>query len=402
MSPRLPAQPAEAFLVQAADALHRFGVPAHRLELALLDVAGALGVELRVFATPTSLMLAFGSTDDQRHVLLRVEPAGVDLGRLAELDAVMREVAERRLHVEAASRALADVLALPQRWSTPAVVAAGLVASAGAAVLFRGSATDVVLSGVLGLVVTVYGVLAARRPDLDRSYLVMSSFGSMLLARLAARELPDVHPLVVALSALIVLLPGLTFTVAVVELASRHLASGTARLGAAAVTLLQLALGVAVARALVPLTGGLTGASSLPPWALPIAVGSAPLALAVLLQARRRDFGIILLASVLAWVGAELGSRALGPDVGAGVGAFALGVVSNVWTRTVNRPGIVPMTTGMLLLVPGSFGLRSLAFLLEGDVLVGVEQAFQMLLIAGALAAGLVLASTVVPVRRAL
>jgi uncharacterized membrane protein YjjP (DUF1212 family) len=333
--------------------------------------------------------------------LLRVEPADVDLGRLADLDGLVRDVAEGRRPLDEADAELRRLLARPPRWPMPHQLVAGFASSCGAAVLFGGGGLDVALAGVLGLGVTAWGLLATRWPKLDGPMLVGCGFGAMAVARAASLVRPDVHPLVVALSALILLLPGLTFTVAVMELASRHLASGTARLGAAAVTLLQLGLGIGAARGVVPAAALGTG-TPLPAWSLPVVGVGLPLAVAVLLHARRRDLGIVTVASLVAVTGARVGVAWLGPALGAGLGAFVLGLVANGWSRVTNRPGIVPLTTGMILLVPGSFGLRSLAFLLEGDVLVGVEQAFQMVTIAGSLAAGLVLAATILPVRRAL
>ena len=55
---------------------------------------------------------------------------------------------------------------------------------------------------------------------------------------------------------------------------------------------------------------------------------------------------------------------------------------------------------GILLLVPGSIGYRSLASLLRREVVLGVETAFQMMLIAVALVAGMLIANIVSPHRR--
>jgi uncharacterized membrane protein YjjB (DUF3815 family) len=52
------------------------------------------------------------------------------------------------------------------------------------------------------------------------------------------------------LAGLIVLMPGLTLTVAMTELSTQHLASGTARLSAAFVTFLGMGFGVAVGNTL--------------------------------------------------------------------------------------------------------------------------------------------------------
>jgi uncharacterized membrane protein YjjB (DUF3815 family) len=58
------------------------------------------------------------------------------------------------------------------------------------------------------------------------------------------------------------------------------------------------------------------------------------------------------------------------------------------------------LVPGILLLVPGSVGFRSLLSLLDRKAVVGLETGFSMLMTAVALAAGLLIASIVVPEAR--
>jgi len=58
-------------------------------------------------------------------------------------------------------------------------------------------------------------------------------------------------------------------------------------------------------------------------------------------------------------------------------------------------PGDSPVP-GLALLVPGSFGLRSLDSLLAGQSVTGVEQGFQMFMMTMALVAGLLFSNTIV------
>jgi uncharacterized membrane protein YjjB (DUF3815 family) len=116
------------------------------------------------------------------------------------------------------------------------------------------------------------------------------------------------------------------------------------------------------------------------------------LAFAVLLNARRRDLPWVMISCAVAWLGAKLGAP-LGPSLGAGVAALGVGLYANVWGRLAGRTVIVPMVPGVLLLVPGAVGFRSVAALLSGDVLPGIALLFGMGLAAGSLAAGLLLAS---------
>jgi uncharacterized membrane protein YjjB (DUF3815 family) len=60
------------------------------------------------------------------------------------------------------------------------------------------------------------------------------------------------------------------------------------------------------------------------------------------------------------------------------------------------------MTPGILLLVPGSLGFRSLTSFLDDQALLGTEWAFQTGLVAVALVGGLLAANVVLPPRRVL
>jgi uncharacterized membrane protein YjjB (DUF3815 family) len=82
----------------------------------------------------------------------------------------------------------------------------------------------------------------------------------------------------------------------------------------------------------------------------------------------------------------------MGPVIGACLGALSVGLAAHAYERWRNRPALVALVPGVLLLVPGSTGFRSLAHLLDQQVLVGIDAAFATLLTAAALVAGLLLA----------
>ena len=55
------------------------------------------------------------------------------------------------------------------------------------------------------------------------------------------------------------------------------------------------------------------------------------------------------------------------------------------------------LVPGILLLVPGSVGYRSLSSLMERQTVAGIETAFSMILTAVALVAGLLIAGVIAP-----
>jgi uncharacterized membrane protein YjjB (DUF3815 family) len=201
----------------------------------------------------------------------------------------------------------------------------------------------------------------------------------------------------------IVLIPGLMLTTAMTELSTRHLASGTARFMGALVLLLGIAFGIALGARTASLLAGSphsTAVLDLPSWTLYVSLLVSPLAFAVLLKAEPRDVPWIVGAGVVAFAGARAGSDALGAELGAFVGGLVTGVASNWYARITNRPSQIALVPGLLLLVPGSVGLRSLASLLDRDTQVGVDTAFRMVLIAVSLVAGILIANVVSPRRK--
>ena len=97
-----------------------------------------------------------------------------------------------------------------------------------------------------------------------------------------------------------------------------------------------------------------------------------------------------------------MGARTLGLELGVFVGALVVGAASNLYARFLNRPATVILVPGILLLVPGSIGFRSLASLLDREVVLGVETAFRMVLMAVALVAGMLVSNVIAPPKRVL
>ena len=228
------------------------------------------------------------------------------------------------------------------------------------------------------------------------------AFGALFIGR-------TLHPLddrVVTLASLIVLIPGLTLTTGFLELASRHLVSGMARIAGAAAIFLTLLVGVGLAwrlgEAVLPAASEELARRSMPAWSTWVAALIAPFAFGVLFETRPKEIGVVFLTGILGYVAARFGAEIMGPDLGPFIGAFVIGIASNLYARSTNRPALVPLTPGILLLVPGSFGFRSLTSFLSDNTVVGIDLAFQTGVVAAALVGGLLAANVVLPPRRVL
>jgi uncharacterized membrane protein YjjP (DUF1212 family) len=393
------------FMVKLGQALHRFGVPAHRLEQSMDLVAQRFGIQGGFFVTPTGIFASFGLPEEHRTSLIRIESSEVNLEKLARLDELTSRVIRGQADVGEGTQEIDRIVAAPPRYGSLLSTLCFSLASGAAARFLGGGWREVLVTTLIGLLVGILALLMGRLKEASKVFEPTAAIVAAALVMVAARLLNPLAVYLTTLASLIVLLPGLTLTTAMHELATRNLVSGTARLTGAALLFFQLGFGVALGsqinRVLAPVSFSATPAA-LPSWTLWIALVVAPLTFTVLFNARLRDVGWIMPACLLSFGGARAGAYLFGPELGVCIGAMFAGASSNLYARWLDRPAAIPMVPAIMLLVPGSLGLSSLAKFIERDVMSGVMTAFSMILIAVALVTGLLMANVIVPPRKTL
>ncbi len=383
-----------AVVVDLALALHRCDTSAHRLEGTVRAVGLRLGLRVECFASPTALFIGVG---DEPARMLRVEPAQFDGEALVAVDGVARDLLAGRVAPAAARRRLKRLKARPPL-AAPVSLLAFAVVSASASVLLGGTPLEALAAAGLGLIAGAVGPALGPHPAARRLAALATAALVAAAAAAMASRLP-VAPERATLAALIVLVPGLSLTLALSELSEGHLVSGTARLAAVAVSFLQLGLGAGIGWAAASVLGpgpAIEEAGS-PQVAHVLALAVAPPAIAVLMRVRAEDVPALAGATWLGVLGARFGASFVGPEAGALLGAFVVGLASNAYARRAAVPSPVVMVPGILLLVPGSVGFRGFAALLQEETLRGVEAAFAALLLAACLVGGLLAAHALLP-----
>ena len=393
-------------LVRIARALHAYGTPSHRLEETLGVLSTALEIEAQYLVTPTSIIASIGPESEAKTILSRVDPGETNLSKLAGLNEVISDVITGRMMPEQAIEKTAAVASSADPYPLWLRIFAFAAASGTAALLFQGGVSELLLSALLGGLVGALAVLASAAPRLAS---VLPAFAALIAGSVAtaAAEWFSVQPFIPTLASLIVLIPGLSLTIAMNELSHGHLVSGTARMTGALVTFLQLGLGVAVGSKIAAFAGlsATVGAEPTPlEWRwLVAALAVTAIALTVIFRARmRRDLLPILIVAMAGYWSVRLFAEWLGPEIGLALAAFLVGALSNALARWRSAPAAITLLPGMLLLVPGSVGFRSLDALVRNDILSGIETGFAMVLLAVSLVTGLLLANLLVPSRRLL
>lgn len=370
--------------VSLARGLHEAGAPAWRVERAVDQLGERLGVPFTCFAVPTGLQLS----DGDRVRLLRCASGEVDL--------TAQHALERTVHAPAPRASLRHTLrALARRPPLTAsqTVLGNTAVAVGAAILFGGGEGTVLAAGLAGMLTGLLvhaGTVLGE--GLGRLVPLFASFGGALIAGQLSRFMP-VDAVMAAISGIVVLLPGLSLTIGVGEVAAGHLSAGAARLTGAGVMLLLLGLGTAAGAGLAPAVGAGGGPSL--PLLVPVGFLLTVAALGLVFRARRAQLPWVGVGVALAWL-LPLVLVELGTVQVSFLTAALLGLAGNLLTRRHRMPAQVLTVPGILMLVPGGSSLRAVGALLRHD-LRGVEVLADSLATSGALVTGLLVAGLALP-----
>ncbi len=399
------------FVVDLAKRLHEYGTAAPRLEDVINLVSARLGLSCNVLSTPTSIIMSFSDPDGDDDLaeitqVVRLPPGSVDLKRLCQVDEIADQVIDGQLDLAAGRRRLREFrLPLRSRAYRTSLVASHAISAGSIAAILHTSWLGVATAALVGALIGVVYLLSLSRPNIAAASEAMSAFIATLIAIAVAVYIAPIAVRSVIIASLIVLMPGLTLTTAVRELSSQHLISGTARMMGAMATLLKLAFGTVAAEQLCDLLGLVAPPgveSAVPQWTTWVAVLSAAFAFAVLFRAPRKYVPVVVASIVLGYACTQVGGAYIAPAFGVFLGSLAVGAASNLFARVANRPGALVREPGIILLVPGSVAFRTLSFVFERDVLVGIDTAISLVTLLVSIVAGLLFGDLLVPPRRKL
>ncbi|HEX7770364.1 MAG TPA: threonine/serine exporter family protein [Dokdonella sp.] len=400
-----------AFVVELARRLHEYGTAAPRLEDVVNLVSARLGLACNVLSTPTSIVMSFfdpAEEDDMSEIthVVRVAPGEVNLKRLCLVDEIADQVIDGKLDLAAGRRRLRELgQAARSRAARVALVASFGISAASIAAILHTTWAGVLVAGLTGIVIGLVFNAAVNRPQLGAAAEALAGFLATVIAIAIAVHVTPLAVRSVVIASLIVLMPGMTLTTAVRELSSQHLISGTARTMGALATLLKLAFGTIAATQLCTLIGWVPSGSpgeAVPAWIDWFAALAGGCAFAVLFGSPRRYVPVVVASVMLGFATARLGGAHLSPAFGVFLGGAVVGAASNAFARVMQRPGALVREPGIIMLVPGSVGFRTLSFVFERDVLLGLDTAITLVTLLVAIVAGLLIGDLLVPPRRKL
>ncbi len=399
----------ERFVALLARMLHEAGTPSHRLEGLVVSCAQRLGLEVYVYALPTSINISVGLPGAQRVTNFRVDPGSPKLALLEATYRVADKVARGELDAPGGVAALLSVQARQRSASTLVMCVGYALFSAGAAQFLGGTWREMMAAFPVGL--TVGAALALARGRRERELLsefggaAVATFVAACVVALASMLGASISLSIVSLAGVVTLLPGLALATAMSELSTRNLASGSARFMGAVTTLVVVGMGTAIgariARAL-DLIGAVVApleVSSPMQDRIELIAGTMAIAagITVALQARLARAPMVLAACVFGWCAAETSRALVDPELVPCLAATIVGVGGNLYARWRHRPTLAIVLPGLGLLLPGSIGFRGVQGLIASDTIAGLNTAVSAMVIGASLAAGLLIANAIAP-----
>ncbi|KAL7746327.1 pheromone-regulated protein prm10 [Sorochytrium milnesiophthora] len=390
------------FLVTLAEALVKFGSPTYRIEYLLKQSSKSLKVHMRCSMLPNLLLMTYESPAlDTETIILPIQQ-GYDLDKLYRANMLCSDLAKKTITIETAIDRLELLIDSPSYWPNWIFLIANIFCSFTISLLlFSGSLVDALLSALLSVVVSVLGFGANYSESFSYVYeisasLIVSVLTILLRISINGPSSPDplqpsnapsggVHGVCftgVALSSLMLLLPGLTIATSFVDLNSKNLISGAVRLIHGFVRILSLAFGLVCGYKIMtafdksytyqlfqPCDPQRSLVHNLTLWIDVPLLAVLAISASIQLRASPRQFHIMTVAIFAAfwcnWVFSTI--LKVGNETTAAVSAFVVGLIANVYSRWTHHPSLAPLLAGITVLVPGGLGVRSSLSLLTQD-----------------------------------
>lgn len=391
---------AATLITRLGRVLLTMGSPAHRVEAALTLVAKRLGLSSQILSTPTALVVSLGDGLAQQTFMVRANPGPPNLGKLVQTWEVIVQLSDGQISTSQACDQVDRIYRAPARFGPLLSLLAFVLTSTAVVIFLGGGLKEMVLASTLGLITGLISITSVRWESLSRLSVPLTATLTSFLATVYCIWQQETMLIIPIIAGLIVLIPGLDITTATRELATGHLLAGSARLGGAIVVLLAMTFGLALGSTLGQTVAGeipVIEPHALPEWTLFVALPIMTIGLSILFRALLQDWIWILIACTIAMLSIQFAQEHMGPVLGACMAGAIVGLSGNIFVYFTGKPASIINIPGMLLLVPGSIGFRSLATLLQRDVVSGVESFFNTMMIAMALATGMIIASVLLP-----
>ncbi len=377
------------------------GAETFRVEESISRILGSYGLNTEVFAITNCLTVSVETPDGVLMTRMkRIGHHGNDLDAVERYNSLSRRICQQKPEPKLALQWLKETDAARLHYKLPMLLTGAAAGGAGFAVFYGGNLLDALWGGICGLLI---GLISKFLDDLKVNpfFQTIAAAFFMALAAYGAGALGiTTNSDTVVIGALMLLVPGMLFTNAMRDIIFGDINSGTNRIVQVLLIAAAIALGTGA---------GWNLAGSL--WGVP--VNPAPVDYSVWIEClgclvgcagftiyyniHGRGGLLCVLGGVLSWVAYSGVFHMSGNVILANfVGAIITAAYSETMARVRKSPAIAYLIVAIFPLLPGAGIYYTTNHLVRGDMDSFAAQGGQTIAIAGALAVGILLVSTIV------
>lgn len=391
------------WVLNIAKQLHENGLPAHRLEESLEGLCLKLNLKGEFFTTPGSIFASITSKDGNQSHMIKVNQSELNLEKIDAIEKLINQPFQGGKITPSEHQRLEEICAMKERYSNPLMVLFFALSTGSAACVFGGNLPEILCAFTIGAGIGGLNIGISKVPQLNKITVIIAAFWAVCLSTLFNYYFIDFHQDIATICGLIIVIPGFSFTVSITEMVNNHLVAGISRFAQACITFSMIAIGIAVGIKWMNHMPEATQSyqwMKLPFWKEWIALIFVPLGFVVLFKAKPKDFIWILIACWCSYYTHQFAQKFVSPPVAVFIASFGLGIVSNSFSRIMNKNASTMLIPGMIILVPGSLGFFSITHLINSHIIAGLETALSMVTTTMALVFGIIASTILISTKR--
>ncbi|KAJ5115772.1 hypothetical protein N7456_000120 [Penicillium angulare] len=378
----------QRYLTRLCRALMKYGAPTHRLEEYMRMTARVLEIDGQFLYFPGCMIISFddASTHTTEVKVVRASQ-GVDLGRLADVHEIYKEVIHDVIGVEEAIQRLDETSKRPNKYHLLLqIVAHGCASASVGPFAFNARPIDMPISFLLGCLLGILQLILSPRSSLysnvfEITAAVLTSFLARAFGSIRYQGDPLFCFSALAQSSIALILPGYTVLCASLELQSGSIIAGSVRMVYAIIYSLFLGFGITIGTAVYGLLDSQATVAYTCP-ASPITneylqrfpfVLLFTISLALVNQSKWKQIPIMMVISLTGYVTSYFSSKRFyaNTQVSNALGAFVIGTMGNLYSRLRHGLAAAAMLPAIWVLVPS--GLAA-----SGSLISGITSAEEM------------------------
>lgn len=378
----------QRYLIQLCRALMIYGAPTHRLEEYMRMTARVIHIDGQFLYIPGCMIISFDDASTHTTEVKVVRSIqGIDLGKLADVHEIYKEVIHDVIGIEEAIQRLDEIMRKPSKFHILFLIFVHGCASASVGPFaFNARPVDIPVAFLLGCLLGVLQLILSPKSSLysnvfEISAAVLTSFLARAFGSIRFEGEPLFCFSALAQSAIALILPGYTVLCASLELQSRSIVAGSVRMVYAIIYSLFLGFGITIGTAVYGLLDSQASTEyTCPPSPIhneylqrfPFVI-LFTICLAIVNRAKWKQVPIMMMISLAGYVTNYFSAKRFysNTQVSNTLGAFVIGVMGNLYSRLRHGLAAAAMLPAIFVLVPS--GLAA-----SGSLISGITSAEEM------------------------